>query len=228
MINLGEAPEQKVRAVGPIPKRSIVKVKLEIREPKTSDHDPAVTIFSSQIRGLDCEFTVVSGSFEGCKIWENLFLPPQMQAITLTKGQEGMCNAGWSKCRAIVESVRGIDPADPAGNRAINSWFDLHGLEFPVMVGIDKPKAGDKFVNNNITKILVVSDPDHKVVMSGGEIITDEPLPVIQQSDTDMSQQTRSWGKQGQQAEHHEQQPNPQQSQQTQTVSVPKWAQGKK
>ncbi|SDE21508.1 hypothetical protein [Desulfuromonas thiophila] len=181
MINLGEAQEQKEHGgAGQIPPKSLVKVRLEIRKPKKADpQDAAVTICSSGLKGLDCEFTVVSGRFEGSRIWENIFLPPAMQSIQLTKGQEGVCNGGFARCRAIIEAARGIDPDDPAGNRNINSWFDLHGLEFPAKVGVDKPKAGDQYVNNNIAKVLTVKDEEFKTVMGGGEVITDEPLPEI-------------------------------------------------
>lgn len=181
-INLGEASEQKEVGGGPVPKGSIVKVKMEIRKPKTADpQDPAVTIFKSKLKGLDCEFTVVAGKFEGTRIWENLFLPPAMQTITLTKGQEGVCNGSFAKCRAVIEAARNLDPDDPAANRTINSWFDLHGLEFPVKVGIDKPKPGDQYINNNISKVVTPKDENFTEVMGGSEIITDEPFPEIPQ-----------------------------------------------
>lgn len=179
-IDLGTAEKQKETAAGPIPKGSMVKVKLEIRKPKTADpQDPAVTVFKSGLKGLDCEFTVVSGQFEGVRIWENLFLPPTMQTIQLTKGQEGACRGGFAKCRAIIEAARQINPEDPAGNRNINSWFDLHGLEIPVKIGIDKPKPGDLYINNNIAKVLTVADAEFQNVMGGGEVITDTPIPEL-------------------------------------------------
>jgi hypothetical protein len=180
MINLNEAEVQKSGTFGPIPKNSIVKVRLEIRKPKKADKkDPAVTVFSSKIKGLDCELTVTSGQFEGVKIWENIFLPPNMQTIQLSKGQTGICNRGFSMCRAIVEASRNIDPNDETANRSINSWFDLHGLEFPIKVGIITPKPGDKFINNSIVKIITPEIDNYQVVMGGGEIITEEPIPEI-------------------------------------------------
>lgn len=73
MINLGDAPEQKEGGKGTIPPKSIVLVKMEIRKPKTDSSDPAVSVFKTGIKGLDCEFTVVSGQFEGKTMWENCF-----------------------------------------------------------------------------------------------------------------------------------------------------------
>lgn len=180
MIDLGQAGQQKEGVRGTIPPQSIVKVRMEIRKPKKPDpQDPAVTVFKSGLKGLDCEFTVVSGQFEGVRIWENWFLPPSMQTISLTKGQEGACNGAFAKARAVIEAARNLDPADPAANRTIQSWFDLHGLEFPVKVGVDTPKPGDQYLNNNIMKVLTPGDEHYTTVMGGGEVISDKPLPEI-------------------------------------------------
>lgn len=180
MIDLGQAGQQKEGVRGTIPPQSIVKVRMEIRKPKNPDPlDPAVTVFKSGLKGLDCEFTVVSGQFEGVRIWENWFLPPSMQTISLTKGQEGACNGAFAKARAVIEAARNLDPADPAANRTIQSWFDLHSLEFPVKVGVDTPKPGDQYLNNNIIKVLTPGDEHYNTVMGGGEVISDKPLPEI-------------------------------------------------
>ena len=180
MIDLGQAGQQKEGVRGTIPPQSIVKVRMEIRKPKKPDQqDPAVTVFKSGLKGLDCEFTVVSGQFEGVRIWENWFLPPSMQTISLTKGQEGACNGSFAKARAVIEAARNLDPADPAANRTIQSWFDLHSLEFPVKVGVDTPKPGDLYLNNNIIKVLTPGDEHYTTVMGGGEVISDKPLPEI-------------------------------------------------
>lgn len=195
MINLNDADQQKGGNFGPIPKNSIVKVRIEIKEPKKADSgDQAVTVFSTGLKGLDCEFHVVSGQFEGVRIWENIFLPPNMQTITMSKGQEGICNRGFSICRAIVDAARNLDVNDTAANRNINSWFDLHGLEFPVKVGINDIKPGDKYVNNSIVKI-VTPDMDHyQAVMSGGEVITDEPIPEIPALPETQNAAAAGWG----------------------------------
>jgi hypothetical protein len=226
-IDLGSAPKQKEIMSGPIPKKSMVKVKLEIRKPKKADpQDESVTVYKSELKGLDLEFTVVSGTFEGLRMWENWFLPPAMQTIKLTKGQEGACNGGFSKCRAVIESARALDPEDPAANRHIDSWFDLHGLEIPVKIGIDKPKPGDIYINNNISKILTIADEEYNEVMAGGEIITDEPIPDIPQGTTTTQTGTKpTWGN-GQvpanEAASHTETDKPPETKKTNT---PAWAQ---
>ena len=166
----------------------MVKVKLEIRQPaqdKSSQVSPLVTTFSTGLMGLDCEFVVVSGQFEGGRIWENLFLPVDMQnpTLALTKGQTGICQGSGSTMKAILEAARGIHPADgsPGGvqARSINGFEDFQGLEFGVMVGIDKPKAGDKFINNNIMRVITPDKEEYPILMQGGDIITNMPLPEI-------------------------------------------------
>ncbi|MBM9615256.1 hypothetical protein JWJ90_13300 [Desulfobulbus rhabdoformis] len=180
MINLGDAPEQKESTGGPIPPKSSVKVRIEVREPKKKDEqDPCVFIASTGLKQLDLEFEVIGGQFEGVRIWEYWSLPPSMQTINLTKGQEGACNGSFAKMRGAIEASRNLDPADPNANRDIQSWYDLNGLEIPVRVGIDKPKPGDLYINNKISKVLVPGDKEFELVMSGGEVITEEPIPSI-------------------------------------------------
>ena len=180
MIDLGQAGQQKEGVRGTIPPKSIVKARMEIRQPKKPDpQDPAVTIFSSGLKGLDCEFLVVGGQFDGVRIWENWFLPPSMQTVKLSKGQEGVCNGSFAKARAVIEAARNLDPADPAANRSIQSWFDLNGLEFPIKVGVNIPKPGELYLNNNIAKVLTMADDHYADVKAGGEVITDNPLPEL-------------------------------------------------
>lgn len=227
MINLGNAPKQREMVAGPIPATSMVRVKLEIREPKKADpNDEAVTVFSSGLKGLDLEFTVTDGRFEGLHIWENWFLPPEMQDISLTKGQKGACQGGVAKCRAAIEAARNLDPDDPAGNRNIESWLDLHGLEIPVRVGIDKPKRGDQYINNNISKVLTVKDRDFENIMGGGEVISDEPVPEIpeRKEKNGNGDGPKGWGQTNQEQNQKSPKKDGQSQPQQQKVNSPTWS----
>ena len=188
MFSFNNESEQKTVGGGAIPAKSMVKVKFTIRQPeqgKGSQVGPLVTTFTTGLMGLDCEFEVVSGQFEGSKIWENFFLPPAMQnpTLKLTKGQEGICQGCGAKMRAILEAARGIHPADGSPGsvqaRGINGFEDFQGMEFGIMVGIDKPKAGDKYINNNIMRVITCDKEEYPNLMQGGDIITDMPLPEI-------------------------------------------------
>lgn len=188
MIDFSNSPDQKTGGAGPIPAKSMVKVKMEIRKPKaekaTTDH-PLVTVFKSGLVGLDCEFEVISGQFEGTRIWENIFFRPDFQSIQMSKGQIGICNSSDAKFRAIIEASRGISPTDgsPAAvqARSIQDWNDFNGLEFPVLVGVAKPETGDKFINNTISRVITPERDEYPSLMMGEDIITDIPLPELPQ-----------------------------------------------
>jgi hypothetical protein len=185
-INFNEAPEQKVGGGGPIPPRSVVKVAMKIRQPagqKAHAQSHMITVYKTGLLGLDCEFVVEAGTFEGCKIWENVFLRPQFQEIKLTRGQEGICHRGDGLLRAIIEAARNIQPTDasqPATQaRMINDWSDFDGMEFGVVVGVDTPKPGDQYINNTIIRVITPDQDEYQTVMAGGEIVSDKPIPAI-------------------------------------------------
>ncbi|MBT4876342.1 MAG: hypothetical protein HOJ48_01150 [Desulfobacula sp.] len=188
MIDFNNAPAQKTGG-GTIPPKSVVLLKMTIREPssnKAYEHHPLITMYSSGLLGLDCQFDVECGTFEGNKIWENLFLCPEFQTIQMTKGQKGICEGSFAKLRAIIEAARGIDPNDSApasvNARNINDWVDFQGMRFPGMMGITKPKSGDVYLNNSLMRVITMEKEDYSVVMGGGEYISDLPLPAIPES----------------------------------------------
>ncbi len=179
-VNLNNAPEQKEMA-GAIPPKSVVWVRLNIREAsgkrKKSDKHPLMTVSASNANNhyFDCEYEVISPSFSGNKIWDN-------RVVT---GSEKAVNISMAFFRAALEAARGIDPNDssPAATngRTLNDWSDLQGLEFPIQVGIVPPKAGDQYINNNITKAITPDKPEYAKSKKSGEIITDNPIPEIPQ-----------------------------------------------
>lgn len=232
MINLGEAPEQKSGFSGPIPSKSIVRVKIELGEPKEAapGHDPCVgKAVKTGLFGLNIIVTVVGGQFDGKHWFEMWGLPPGMQTISITKGQEGFCNGSFAKMRAAIEAARGIDPQDPQGNRSISTWWDLHGLEFPAKINIETPKAGDLYINNKIDKILPVTDEHFTDYMAGMEIITDTPIPEIPAAATDTASGAKPTWKQpttqtGTTTQQAVQQTTQQTTQQQPVKNTPQWA----
>lgn len=178
MINLNNAEEQKEFTKGPIPSGSMVKLKMTIREPSTekkSSVDPMLTKPASNNGNdyLNCEFEVVTGTFENLKIWQNLVLA----------GSDKASKISMATLRAIVEAARNVSPEDasPAATQArnLNSFADLNNMEFPAVVGIEQPKKGDLYINNNIKKIITPNMPEYQELMSGGEKITNTPIPEI-------------------------------------------------
>ena len=181
-INFNEADEQK-EFLGAIPPGSMVKVSLKIRVPESSfmGSDTALTLAKDgNSERLNCEFEVVAGTFKGRKIWENYTVGGT------TDGHHKAATISMRVMRAIVEAARGISPKDqsPAAcqARVLGQWLDLQGVEFGIVVGVERPKAGDRYVNNIIKRVITADDEPYAHVMAGGEFITDEPIPEIPQA----------------------------------------------
>jgi hypothetical protein len=184
MLDLNEA-EGQTEARGAIPPESMVLVRLNLRTPKagkTQGQYPLLTLASTGMEYLDCEFEVVSGSYSGKKMWDNLNIMGKVS----TDNQRKSVDISKRMLRAITEAVRGIDPKDASPSavqaRHLQSFEQLQGVMFGVKVGVEKPMAGDRYVNNNIKRIIT---PDHEcyaTVMQGGEFISDKPVPEIPQA----------------------------------------------
>lgn len=184
MLDLNEAEGQS-EARGAIPPESIVLVRLNLRTPKAGKAQgqyPLLTRASTGMEYLDCEFEVVSGTYTGKKMWDNL----NIMGTVSTDNQRKSVDISKRMLRAIAEAVRGIDPKDASPSavqaRHLQSFEQLQGVMFGVKVGVEKPMAGDRYVNNNIKRIIT---PDHEYyanVMQGGEFISDKPIPEIPQA----------------------------------------------
>lgn len=178
-IDFNQSEEQR-DSEGAIPQGSMVKVRMSIRQPQVAGTDPMLKLSKKgDCEMLDCEFEVIAGQFVTRKIWNNFIIDGA------NDGHKKAGKISMRTMRAIVEAVRGISPKDhtPAAcqARVLGQWADLQGVEFGVVVGVELPKAGDKYVNNEIKRILTVDDEAYPNIMAGGEIITDAPIPEIPQ-----------------------------------------------
>lgn len=185
MIDLNDEQEQRERNYGPVPCGSKVLVRLEVQKPKyASRDDEMVAMTKSGLLQLQCKIEVCAGSYEGCWWYENITLPSRIQTIRLDENLQTACRIGGSMLRAIIESVRSIDPkaSDQKATRArqINSWLDFDSLEFPVRLGIDKRpyegKDGKTYWNNRLGSVIPCTAKEYADIMAGGEIITDGPV----------------------------------------------------
>lgn len=180
-IDFNQSEEQR-EFLGAIPPGSMVKVRLAIRQPESGfvGSDPMLKLSKkADCEMLDCEFEVIAGQFATRKIWNNFIVGGA------SAGHAKAAQISMRTMRAIVEAMRGISPKDtsPAATKArvINQWGDLQGAEFGVVVGVEEPKAGDRYVNNSIKRIITADDEQYQHIMAGGEIITDAPIPEIPQ-----------------------------------------------
>lgn len=222
MIDFNNADEQKTFGNGPIPSGSMVKVRMGIRIPsddKKSNVDPALTRPASNNGNdyLNCEFEVVAGQFNGVKIWQNYVLA----------GSEKAMKISMATLRAIVEATRNVNPKDPSPQatqaRKVNSFAYFSGIEIPVVVGIQPPKKGDLYINNTIHQVITPDKPEYQEIMSGGEKITDTPIPEIPGQNSSNPAQS---GSTGLNPNDWTSSPAPAQQSQTQqsNSSMPSWA----
>jgi len=174
--------EQQRGGDGAIPDGSMVLVKLILRNPKEgreTDH-PLITRLSSGVYALDAEYEVMAGSFKGLRLWEFIFLPASMQDVAMEEGQLRQCKTGGRKLRAIIEASCNIMP-DDTSERAKHArnieWEQLAAHPFPVKIGIKAPQPGERFINNNVRRIVTPDRKEYAELMKGKEFLTDKPLP---------------------------------------------------
>ena len=103
---------------------------------------------------LDCEFTVTEGPYAKRKFWSLFTVEGE------TNGQKKACDISRSRIRAMLESARGIDPADASedaiNGRRVSSWSDLDSLRFVAVIGVEEGKNGYK--DKNVLTAVVTPD----------------------------------------------------------------------
>ncbi len=89
---------------------------------------------------IDAEFTVIEGEHAKRKCWTYFTVEGE------TDGQKQASGISRSNIRAMLESARGINPADSdekaAAARRINGFEDLDGLRFWCVVKVEKGTGG--------------------------------------------------------------------------------------
>lgn len=158
-----------------IPDGSFVKVRMEIRKggiDGASAFDrkllKAAKTPGSDVRMLDCEFTVVAGPHSKRKFW---------QSFTVAGGKvdEQGVSIGWKiskgMFRAMIDSALGLDPQDMGeaakAKRILRGLADLNGITFAAKLRIEPandPRYGD---NNRIDRVLLPGEPEYARIMAG-------------------------------------------------------------
>lgn len=102
---------------------------------------------------LSAEFVVMEGPYARRKIWSLIGLHSE-------KGPE-WTNMGRSFLRALLNSARGVLPADtsPAAQtaRCIQGFADLDGIEFVARIDVEKDANGE---DRNVIRTAI--QPDHR------------------------------------------------------------------
>ena len=198
---------------GLIPDKTIAKIMMIIR----SDEEDALTQSkSSEAKMLDCEFTVLSGKFENRKFWQNMMV----SGGKLDKNDNSIAgNITRSTLRAILESSRNIKSDDASKNavaaRQVSSFWDFNEMEFVGKIKIKKAKKNSGYDDKNELAVIITPDkPEYQIIMSGGEVKTEEKKPAA--TKTQKTQQQQWGGNQTQTKSTEQSKPN---------GDVPPWAQ---
>lgn len=123
---------------------------------------------SSDVRLLDCEFTVTEGPHVRRKFW-------QMFTVQGGKVDENGVSIGWkiskSTFRAMIDSALGLDPNDMSdaakAKRVLRGLADLNGITFIAKIRIepsDDPRYGD---SNKLDRVVLPGEAEWRKVMDG-------------------------------------------------------------
>lgn len=155
-MDFNNAPEQKEG--GLIPNGTIAPVHLTVRPGNAGEGGWLKRSKDGGSMALDCEFTVIEGSFAKRKFW-GLFT-----VSGTTEGHEKAGEISASRLRGILESARGIKPEDESETaklaRRVNSWGDFNGLRFLAKIGV-KIGTGD-FKGKDKNRLDFAVTPDRQ------------------------------------------------------------------
>jgi hypothetical protein len=158
-----------------IPDGSFVKVRMEIRKGGIDGASPfdrellkAAKAPGSDVRMLDCEFTVVSGPHSKRKFW---------QSFTVAGGKvdEQGVSIGWKiskgMFRAMIDSALGLNPHDMGeaakAKRILRGLADLNGITFAAKLRVEPANDSRYGDNNRIDRVVLPSEPEYPRIMAG-------------------------------------------------------------
>jgi hypothetical protein len=162
-----------------IPDGSFVKVSMDIRRGGIDGEGEAdrgllkaAKTPGSDVRMLDCEFTVVAGPHGKRKFW-------QMFTVAGGKVDEQGVSIGWKISkgvfRAMIDSALGLDPQDMSdaakAKRVLRGLSDLQGITFAAKLRIEPandPRYGD---SNRLDRVVLPTEPEYRRIIAG------EPVP---------------------------------------------------
>ena len=158
-----------------IPDGSFVKVTMAIR-PGGCDGQgeadrgllKATKTQGSDVKMLDCEFTVTAGPHIRRKFW---------QTFTVVGGKvdEQGVSIGWKISkgvfRAMIDSALGLDSQDMSeaakAKRMLRGLSDLHGIIFVAKVRVEPANDPRYSDSNRLDRVVLPGEPEYAKVMAG-------------------------------------------------------------
>jgi hypothetical protein len=138
------------RSFDVIADKTVAVVQLNIRPGDAGEDGLLKRSNNGQAEGLDCELVVVGGPYDKRKFWD------WMTVSGTTDGHGQAADITHRKLRAIIESARGIKPADvseAAKKARIVDYADFDGIRFLAQIGVE-PARGDYRAKNFLAQII--------------------------------------------------------------------------
>jgi hypothetical protein len=158
-----------------IPDGSFVKLRMEIRKGGIDGASPfdrellkAAKTSGSNVRMLDCEFTVLAGPHARRKFWQSF-------AVAGGKVDEHGVSIGWkiskSTFRAMIDSALGLNPQDMSeatkAKRVLRGLSDLNGITFAAKLRIE-PNTDSRYSDSNrLDRVVLPGEPEYARIMAG-------------------------------------------------------------
>jgi hypothetical protein len=127
-----------------IPDKTVAVVQLNIRDGNAGEGGIMTRSKDGGCEMLSCEVVVVDGPHAKRKFFEN------MVTSGTTDGHAQAVDITNRKLRAILESARGIKPADvseAAKKARVAEFGDFDGIRFIARIGVEPPKGGYRETN---------------------------------------------------------------------------------
>jgi hypothetical protein len=176
MFDMNDAEPQKTGEL--IPDGTFAKVTMSIRPggiDGQSEIDQALLKApkdpSSDVRMLDCEFTVAEGPHAKRKFW-------QMFTVQGGKVDENGVSIAWkiskSTFRAMIDSALGLDPQDMSEaakqKRILRGLADLNGITFVAKIKVEASEDARYSDQNRLDRVVLPNEKEWKLVMDGKDV----------------------------------------------------------
>jgi hypothetical protein len=127
---------------------------------------------TSDVRMLDCEFTVVEGPHSKRKFW-------QMFTVQGGKVDENGISIAWkiskSTFRAMIDSALGLDAQDMSEaakqKRILRGLADLNQINFVAKIKIEPSEDARYGDQNRLDRVVLPTEKEWKLVMDGQEVL---------------------------------------------------------
>lgn len=151
MFDFNDAEKQRSNI---IPDGTIIPVHMTIRPGGSGDGGWLKRNRDGNCLMLDCELTVTEGEYARRKLWALLTVEGE------TEGQLKAVEITRSRLRAMLESARGINPADESQDamnaRRVSSYADFDGIRFWAVAGYEPAKG--EYKEKNTFKAVITPD----------------------------------------------------------------------